>query len=256
MNKYYIKQYVINNYSFQDWKTNFENDEPNSVIVGYLFHTKSNKFGVNTSLLNLYLVNKKYYHQEGIRDEVIQQDWELFFTTYERRWHNPPLEIWLNTKDNWCKKLANKLSTKFNRTYEDALSDVYYAIIKCYNKKTIYMGSLDYISRSVTTDILMSLRKSRFYVGEISSNEVLGTDKDGNELTIEDTLQDENDDCGQKDLEYQDVYKRCVDLMQQNFSDREIEQIITHPFKLLDRNVYQRLLKFRNKHSVEEVLEK
>ena len=256
MNKYYIKQYVINNYSFQDWKNNFESENNNSAIIGYLFYTKSNKFGVKTSLLNVYLINKKHYHQEGIKYEVIEQDWKLFFIDYERRWCNPPLEIWLNTKDNWCKKLAGKISNKFNRTYEDALSDVYYAIIRCYNKKTVYMGSLDYISKSVTTDILMSLRKSRFYKGEISSNEVLGKDKEGNELTIEDTLADENDDCGQNNLEYQDIYKRCVILLKKNFSDREIEQILTHPFKLLDRNVYQRLLKFRMRHNSEEVLDK
>ena len=117
------------------------------------------------------------------------------------------------------------------------------------------MGVLDYLKKVITTDVLMSLRKSRCYTGEISSQEVVGEDKDGNKLTIEDTLIAEDDDCGQSKIEYDDLYNRCRDLMRQNFSDREIDMIITHPFNIIDRNVYARLTRFRKVHNSSEVTE-
>ena len=51
-----------------------------------------------------------------------------------------------------------------------------------------------YSTRCIDNEILMFLRKGKKYINDDSLDRPLNTDKDGNELSIEDTLSDENSD--------------------------------------------------------------
>lgn len=254
MNKYYIKQFVINNYTFQQWEDKFSKEVNNSSIIGYLFYSRPNKFGEDSLLLNLYLINNSQYKGNTISREIINRDWEVFFNNPKSRvWKNPPIDIWLNTKNNWCKKIATKFSEQFNTSFEEILSDVYYSVIICYNKPNVYMGSLNYISKVIYNTILMNIRSNK-HINDISLNTVISMDKDDNEITLEDLQIDENDDCGQSDLEFRDTYNKTIKALKLTFSNREIEQIVNNNPLYLDRNIYSRLLKWRMKHTSKEIL--
>lgn len=265
-NKFYIKQYIINNVSFQEWADNHMVEKlKDNAIIGYLFSTKSNKFLEPTQVLNVYLIKREYYKKSEISMIELAKDWELFLlkckesTDYKKQavFKNPPIEEWLDTKDNWCKKVAGEISATFSMPFQDALSDTYYAIMVCYNKGTIYMGNLNYIKKSVYNKVLMELRANKRRVNldsglAISLNTVIGSDSDDNELTIMDIIPEE-EKMTEDSLEYKMLLDNATKLLSQTFSPREIEQILTKTPAQLPTNVYRRLLTWRYKHSIDEV---
>ena len=265
-NKFYIKQYIINNVSFQEWADNHMVEKlKDNAIIGYLFSTKSNKFLEPTQVLNVYLIKREYYKKSEISMIELAKDWELFLlkckesTDYKKHtvFKNPPIEEWLDTKDNWCKKVAGEISNTFSMPFQDALSDTYYAIMVCYNKGTIYMGNLNYIKKSVYNKVLMELRANKRRVNldsglAISLNTVIRSDSDDNELTIMDIIPEE-EKMTEDSLEYKMLLDNVTKLLSQTFSPREIEQILTKTPAQLPTNVYRRLLTWRYKHSIDEV---
>lgn len=266
LSKYYIKQFIINDISFQDWcESNLETILENNKIIGYLFTVLESKLGQNPKVLNLYLIRKDYYEKPSIDIEILAKDWELFLLkcndnkrAYNSVFRNPPIEQWLDTKDNWCKKLANEISTTFKLPYEEALSDVYLSIMKCYNKNTIYMGNLNYLRKTAYNVVLMTLRynKKRLNLDNVlvcSLNTPIDTNKDGEELTLIDLLP-ADEEMTEDSLEYKDLLKRVTDLLSKSFSQREIDQILKLRNSYLPVSIYKRLLNWRTKHSVEEVL--
>lgn len=265
-NKFYIKQYIINNVSFQEWADNHMVEKlKDNAIIGYLFSTKSNKFLEPTQVLNVYLIKREYYKKSEISMIELAKDWELFLlkckesTDYKKHavFKNPPIEEWLDTKDNWCKKVAGEISATFSMPFQDALSDTYYAIMVCYNKGTIYMGNLNYIKKSVYNKVLMELRANKRRVNldsglAISLNTVIGSDSEDNEFTIMDIIPEE-EKMTEDSLEYKMLLDNVTKLLSQTFSPREIEQILTKTPAQLPTNVYRRLLTWRYKHSIDEV---
>ena len=185
-------------------------------------------------MLNLYLIKKANYQKPAISLDALKMSWELFLLSYENKkntyvYVNPPFEAWLDTKNNWCKKVATNLSRKFKMDFDEAVSNVYLSISKLYDKGTVYMGSLNYIQQSIYNDILMDIRYNKNRVNAdsglaISLNTPIGYDADGKEITIEDTLA-EPEDISEDSLEYQSTLNCCKKLMADRFSPREIDQI-------------------------------
>lgn len=264
LNKYYIKQYIINNCSFQEWRHNNYNDIiKTDKIIGYLFSVKEDTFNLKTLVLNLYLIKKDFYVKDGVSDIELGNDWELFLnkvytdnsTKHVAVFKNPPIENWLDTKDNWCKKVATEYSKQFQKPYNDILSDVYFSIAKCYTKSNVYMGNLNYVKQTIKNDILMNIRHDKHKVyGDnlVSLNTVIGVAKDGNEQTLEDVIP-EPEDLSEDSLEYRNIKDIVIKLLKNDFTDREIEQLINQRSIFLPQSLYKRLVRWRERHSIKEI---
>lgn len=258
LDKYFIKQFIINEISFQNWFDNeFSKLKEDNIIIGYLFTKKTTVFQENALIFNAYLINRKYYTCGEIGMSIIKQDWELFFVNYKTVFKNPPIKNWLDTKDNWCKKMANKISKTFNIRYNEALSNVYYTIMLCYNKQDVYMGSLNYVSNSIYNNILMDIRFNKKRLNgdngnTISLSTVLYTDSEGNKLTLEDIVpyvEPEPTDI----YDYDKLNKIINKLLSDTFSAREIEQLKNQKVSFIPPSIYIRLLRWRKLHNINEV---
>jgi len=272
-NKLTIKQYIINDTNFQDWASSeLSKIFKKHKLVGYIFtkivkNTKTSKTGniLDAKVLNVYLTEKTYLG-DSIEIEQLAKDWELFLLneTYnisDPVFINPPLDLWIATKQEWCCKVAVSLSKQFNRSFRDMLSVVYYTVVSLYAKKRVYMGNLNYVFKNSYLRVLMEIRAEKRRLTQLSGrlvslqSEITNKGMDEN-LMLEDIIpapevQDE------EDFEYKDLVKRIVNLLKQSFSDREIDQIISKEGKqeLLPRQLYIKLLKWRQKHSSKEVTE-
>ncbi len=76
-----------------------------------------------------------------------------------------------------------------------------------------------YASRCIENEILMTMRTSKKHRGNVSINEPIGVDKDGNELTIMDML---SDDCSViDDVENHILMERLLAITRETLDDRE-----------------------------------
>lgn len=259
-NKFYIKQYIINDNSFQDWANkNLNTLLAKDAIIGYIFNTKKTKdFAETPIILNLYLIDKEKSYNKSISVEKLGNAWELFFNKYNNSkkqyvavFQNPPFENWLDTKDNWCKKMANEISKTFGWSFGEALSETYIAILRCYHKGNVYLGNLNYLRKSIYNSVLMTLRETK---AKLSLDTVIGTDNENNELHLSDVVPAE-EQLNEESLDYQLFFKSVKDLLSQSFSEREIDQIINYKTIYLPQNLYKRLLNWRQQHSMEELYE-
>lgn len=117
-------------------------------------------------------------------------------------------------------RLVVYTAQKFENTgvpTEDLISIGTIGLIKAVSsfdgEKKIKMAT--YASRCIENEILMHLRKTTKQKREVSLEEPINTDSDGNELTISDVLGTEGDVVG-KDIENQeekDVLKIAIDLL-------------------------------------------
>lgn len=267
-NKFYIKQFIINDSNFQEWaENNLNNLLVKNNVIGYIFNTKKVKnFTETPIILNLYLIDKNKECIKSVSVDKLASAWELFFNKYNSDnndyialFQNPPIENWLDTKDNWCKKIANEVSKTFNWPFEEALSEVYIAVLKCYHKGNIYLGNLNYLRKSIYNSVLMVLRanKNKLFTSNgkaISLDTVIGDDSDNNELYLSDLIASK-EEVKEESLEYQMLLKQIKELLSKSFSSREIEQIINYKTIYLPANLYKRLCDWRKKHSVEEIYE-
>lgn len=264
-NKYYIKQYIINTISFQEWmEKDYQEIIKDNAIIGYLFSANNNiKFvkAEEPQILNLYCIKRKNYNGLEVSKETLSNAWKLFLLKCQNEtnkkfkmiFQNPPIEQWMDTKDNWCKKLAGKISQQFDKEFSEALSDVYYGVILCYLKPDVYMGSLTYIERAIINNILMEKRHNKIDKHIISLSTVI--DNDGErEITLEDLLPEE-EDISENSLSYQTTLEHVKKLMADTFSPREIDQIINQPVFALSRSLYVKLLRWRAKHNIGELYE-
>ena len=265
--KFYIKQFVITKDSFQEWADNHYNKlKGDNAIIGYLF-SKQEKCAFNLPIyvMNLYLIKRSCYKGTETNLDGLNLAWELFFNKCKTKndkhitvFSNPPIEQWLDTKDNWCKKMATEISRTFNWTYDDALSETYEAILKCYGKGTVYMGNLNYLKKSIYNSVLMVLRKNYIRLNGdsgkvVSLDSVFGSDPDGNDILLSDVIVAE-EDVSEERFAYQNFLGCVKDLLKDTFSEREIDQIISYKPACLPTNLYKRLLAWRQRHSQEEVL--
>lgn len=267
-NKYYIKQFIINDNSFQEWaQENLNTLLSTDAIIGYIFNTKKTKnFTETPVVLNLYLIDKDKQYNKSISEDKLGNAWELFFNKFNNSnkdyiavFQNPPIENWLDTKDNWCKKIASEISKTFGWTFDEALSEVYIAILKCYHKGNVYLGNLNYLKKSVYNSVLMSIRdnKKKIFCSTgkaISLDTVIGSDVENSELYLSDMIAAEELET-EESLEYQMLLKSVKEMLRKTFSEREIDQIINYKSIYLPSALYKRLLDWRKKHSVEELYE-
>lgn len=137
-------------------------------------------------------------------------------------------------------RLVVYIARKFENTgvgIEDLVSIGTIGLIKAVNtfrpSKKIKLAT--YASRCIENEILMYLRKIAKNKNELSFDEPLNVDWDGNELLLSDVLGSDSDSVN-RNIEYQDEKKqllRCV----KNLSDRERE-IMTMRFGLFGSKEY------------------
>ncbi len=126
--------------------------------------------------------------------------------------------------------IARKFDTN-TASVEDLISIGTIGLIKAVNTfcpdKNIKLAT--YASRCIENEILMYLRKNSSRAGEISIDEPLNVDWDGNELLLSDVLGSDNDDVG-KSIE-QDDEKRLLRSLINDLPKRE-KQIMEMRFGL------------------------
>lgn len=137
-------------------------------------------------------------------------------------------------------RLVVYIARKFENTgvgIEDLVSIGTIGLIKAVNtfrpSKKIKLAT--YASRCIENEILMYLRKISKSKNELSFDEPLNVDWDGNELLLSDVLGSDSDSVN-RNIEYQDEKKqllRCV----KNLSERE-QQIMTMRFGLFGSKEY------------------
>ena len=198
--------------------------------------------------LTIYLVSKVENEYEVIDYFDIYKAYQLFLVTTDNVFENPPLKYWLDSKKEWCHKVALQISKKFSISIDDALSDIYFTIIKCYNKKTVYLGSLEYLRKSAVSMQLMKYRNKKHENNILSLNTPIDED---NELELADTIGYEDEEFDK--LEYKCLKEKAIKMLEKNFSSREIDQILKLQPSMLPANLLQRLYLWRNKHKKEEL---
>ena len=134
-------------------------------------------------------------------------------------------------------RLVVYIARRFDNTgifVEDLISIGTIGLIKGVNtynpEKNIKLAT--YASRCIENEILMFLRKNNGLRSEISFDEPLNTDWDGNELLLSDILGTEPD-CVQRPLE-EDVDRQLLELAISRLNERE-QEIITLRFGLQGR---------------------
>ena len=265
--KFYIEQLLLDN---ENNPTNWTDDYYNRVIchgdkcIGYLFSTKEGiRFAPDSRVLNIYLIKPQYYKQAGIYRQELSDQWNIFVSKCISEEHhskrnvfrNPPVEQWIDTKENWCKKLAAKISEQFDWTFSEALSEVYFTVMRCYRKGHVYMGNLGYIQTAVYNSVRMSFRDNRNKLnqdsGRAESLETpIGESDDGEQITLGDCVGVE--DPLFAEMEYKEFEKELKDVLLLDFSERELEQILNQKSGYLPMNLYRRLIRWRGQHSPEE----
>lgn len=267
LNKFYIEQIILGyNNTPDNWtEPQFQNICKHDKLIGFLFSVKKGvKFGEQIPILNLYLINSAYCNSEIITLKELQNQWLIFCDKMLNEsliskmivFRNPPIKYWIDTKENWCKKLAAKIAEQFGWSFDEALSEVYYTVMKCYNKGHVYMGNLGYIQTSVYNNVRMCIRFNKNRLNQqsrkcTSLDQTIAESEDGEAITLADCIGE--DDKLFAELEFNEFKKDCENLMSKNFSKREIEQILTQKACYLPLNLYRRLINWRYRHSPVEL---
>lgn len=241
----------VNNNPVAWTEEEFNNVCGNEALVGYFMkQTDSNM------TLNLYLIPSKYNRgytitYNDLRTAYAQWLINMRYNNNKKivQFHNPPIENWLDTKEQWIKKTANKLSKIFNKDYDEMLSHVHYAIIKAFNKDKVYIGNLGYIERSAYNEVLMDIRSNKNKIILNNTDRVSSLDES---FEIDGTIHTYNEIIGEDDPEFareefEETANEIKKELSYKFSEREIDQIINSQGQL-PRNLYLRLLKWRKTH--------
>ena len=137
-------------------------------------------------------------------------------------------------------RLVVYIARKFENTgvgIEDLVSIGTIGLIKAVNtfrpSKKIKLAT--YASRCIENEILMYLRKTASRKNEMSIDEPLNIDWDGNELLLSDVLGSDSDSVN-RNIEYQDEKRRILTLVQR-LNDRE-RKIMTMRFGLFGSKEY------------------
>lgn len=137
-------------------------------------------------------------------------------------------------------RLVVYIARKFENTgvgIEDLVSIGTIGLIKAVNtfrpSKKIKLAT--YASRCIENEILMYLRKTASRKNEMSIDEPLNVDWDGNELLLSDVLGSDSDSVN-RNIEYQDEKRRILSLVRQ-LGDRE-RKIMTMRFGLFGSKEY------------------
>ena len=223
----------------------------NEEVIGY-FMKRTNK----KDTINLYTLPNKYCKDNYLTlDDLFLAygQWLIAMRIKDNeklvKFHNPPIQNWLDTKEQWIKKTANKLSKTFDKPFDEMLSHVHYAIIKAFSKDNVYVGNLGYIERSAYNEVLMELRNNKNKL-LLDYEKVISLDDD---YEIDGTTHTLNDICGEDDpafaeADFNETKNEITKVLSYTFSAREIDQIINSQGQL-PLNLYRRLLAWRKTHS-------
>ena len=137
-------------------------------------------------------------------------------------------------------RLVVYIARKFENTgvgIEDLVSIGTIGLIKAVNtfRPSRKIKLATYASRCIENEILMYLRKTASRKNEMSIDEPLNVDWDGNELLLSDVLGSDSDSVN-RNIEYQDEKRRLLCLVRQ-LSDRE-RNIMTMRFGLFGSKEY------------------
>lgn len=81
-----------------------------------------------------------------------------------------------------------------------------------------------YASRCIQNEILMMVRSQRKFINEVSLEDKVKTDKDGNEVSLIDVLEDASERVQDK-AEIQIIYQKIIDIINTSLNEREKEII-------------------------------
>lgn len=225
----------------------------NEEVIGY-FMKRTN----TQDTINLYTLPIKYCPTTALKLETLLMAYSqwLLAMRYNNdntivKFHNPPIQNWLDTKEQWVKKTANRLSKIFNKPYDEMLSHVHYAIIKAFAKDSAYVGNLGYIERSAYNEVLMDIRNNRNKL-ILENEKVTSLDEsfeiDGTSHTLNEIVGE--DDPAYAEGEFEEIKNEIIKVLSYTFSPREIDQIINSQGQLqLPIGLYRRLLKWRKTHN-------
>ena len=109
---------------------------------------------------------------------------------------------------------------------EDMISVGSIGLIKAINTYKLDKNTLlsTYASRCIENEILMLLRSNKKHLQNTSLFNTLGSDKDGNEITIEDILPAPEDE--QFKIERQNSYEKMYEIINKHLTQREKQIII------------------------------
>ncbi len=82
-----------------------------------------------------------------------------------------------------------------------------------------------YISRCIENEILMYFRREKKYAGQVSLQEPIGHDDDGNEVSLMDVIQAENEDICEE-MDKNNMIRRVLDRVRNLLTRREREIIL------------------------------
>lgn len=109
---------------------------------------------------------------------------------------------------------------------EDLISTGTIGLIKAIDSFNVNKGvSLaTYTARCIENEILMLLRASKKYAGTVSLSDVIGVDKEGNELTLMDLICDDGESVFMK-VEKKTERKKLLEIIKNCLNDREYKII-------------------------------
>ncbi len=123
---------------------------------------------------------------------------------------------------------------------EDLISIGTIGLIKAISSFDAGKGKLStYASRCIDNELLMLLRTKKKSRGEVSLFEPIGTDKEGNEISLLDIIEHEQEDITEQ-MELYENTKKLVKLLDEVLTDREREIIYLRYGLLTGKEVTQR----------------
>ena len=246
-----IKQITFDDSTPIGWSEEYFNSLINTsenMIIGFLM-TKEH--------INLYLHKRLFSRYKEITLKKIQE----YFLNKQRNYifYNIPIDLWLESKSFWISKIANEITKNYGKSYDDAVSDIYFTILKLYRNEKVYMGNLNYVKKAIITDIQQEYRYDikRLY----GKNPMLYSLDDDNfsengEIKNLHELLGYEDEY-HKDNSYADFEKDIKLQLKNEFSTAEIREIINlanrpqYDCQFLPPNLYRRLLVFRKKLKIQ-----
>ena len=126
-------------------------------------------------------------------------------------------------------RLVAHVAKKYQGTeeQEDLISIGTIRLIKAINSYDLNKGSslATYTARCIENEILMMLRANKKYSGTVLLSDSVGTDKDGNELTLIDLLSDEDDSVIDR-VEKRIFFDRVMEIVKEVLDERQYEIIV------------------------------
>lgn len=239
----------------------------NRMVVGYILKNRSKNSDEPSPILNMYVIRAehimtpdKIINAITLKNAFLQWLESLTEDPKSYMFRNPPLEEWLDTKQNWIKKITGKLSLSYNKSYDECLSSLYMTILDCYNKSDVYIGNLHYIIVAVNNKLRLEFRymKNRLHGGHPDAIHLDAVPSDFN-AGLDDSINSLHEIIGGYDDPYFEDERTQESLealradLRKEFSDREIDQIVNSP-GFLPMQLYRKLLKWRKTHKREDYL--